>query len=372
MSDEKFHILYVDDEEHNLTSFHAAFRKHYHIHTATNARDGIRLMREFPIALIVTDQRMPEMTGVQFLEAVIPEFPDPIRMILTGFSDIEAIIKAINTGRVYRYITKPWDEKELKMTLDGALQVYALQQRNRKLVDQLQEKVNEQERIRRVFQRYVPENVVAEALKADDGSILEGENRIVSVLFCDIRDFTGLTLSLDPRAVVAFLNDYFGAMTACVRKHKGSVNKFIGDGILAVFGAPLSYIENPENAVLCALDMREALAAVNAKYHDAIGRDIAIGIGINTGEVVAGTVGSEDRVEYAVIGDTVNVAARIEALTKVHGVGALASEQTRRLAGDGFAWVAAPIVPIRGKSEPIATFIPGFASEAQAPAQAGS
>lgn len=353
MLPEKFHILYVDDEEHNLTSFHAAFRKHYHVHTAVNAREGIRAMREFPIALIVTDQRMPEMTGVQFLEAVIPEFPDPIRMILTGFSDIEAIIKAINTGRVYRYITKPWDEKELKMTLDGALEVYALQQRNRKLVEELQEKVLEQDRIRRVFQRYVPENVVNEALQSDDGSIFDGENRIVSLLFSDIRDFTGLTAALDPKTVVAFLNDYFAAMTACVRHHKGSVNKFIGDGILAVFGAPLSYIENPENAVMCALDMRECLKAINDKYGKIVGREIKIGIGINTGEVVAGTVGSEDRVEYAVIGDAVNIAARIEGLTRMHPNTILISDSTMVHVTSLIESKTWEGVPIKGKTDTI-------------------
>jgi len=173
MASDKFHILYVDDEEHNLNSFHAAFRKHFHIHTAASAREGLKILRENPIQMIVTDQRMPEMTGVQFLEAVIPEYPDPVRMILTGFSDIEAIIKAINTGRVYRYITKPWDEKELKMTLDGAAEYYSLQQRNRLLVEQLHDKIQEQERIMRLFERYVPAHVVADALNQDNSSIFE-------------------------------------------------------------------------------------------------------------------------------------------------------------------------------------------------------
>src|SRR4051812_32822571 len=99
MKSDKYHVLYVDDEEHNLISFKAAFRQFYHIHTAISAREGIKILREHPIHVIVTDQRMPEMTGVQFLEAIIPEYPDAIRMVLTGFSDVEAIIKAINSGR---------------------------------------------------------------------------------------------------------------------------------------------------------------------------------------------------------------------------------------------------------------------------------
>ncbi|HUM48070.1 MAG TPA: response regulator, partial [Chitinophagales bacterium] len=124
MDEEKFNVLYVDDEENNLISFRAAFRRNYNIFTATSAAEGIRLLHQHTIPIIITDQRMPQMTGVQFLEKIIPEYPDTIRMILTGFSDIEAIIQAINTGRVFRYITKPWDENELKMTIDNAISLY--------------------------------------------------------------------------------------------------------------------------------------------------------------------------------------------------------------------------------------------------------
>ena len=131
MNSDKPHILYVDDEENNLVALKAAFRRYYQIHTAKSAREGIAILKQHPVELIVTDQRMPEMTGVQFLEAVIPDYPDAIRMVLTGFSDVEAIIKAINTGRVFRYITKPWDEQELKMTIDGALSLFREQQENR-------------------------------------------------------------------------------------------------------------------------------------------------------------------------------------------------------------------------------------------------
>ena len=124
MTMEKFPIMYVDDEEHNLTSFAATFRKEYKIHTATNGNDAIEIMRKHYIKLVITDQRMPEMTGIQLLEKLSPEFPDTIRMILTGFSDIEVIIEAINTGKVFRYITKPWDENELRMTIENAKQLF--------------------------------------------------------------------------------------------------------------------------------------------------------------------------------------------------------------------------------------------------------
>lgn len=325
-------ILYLDDEEHNLVAFRAAFRKYFQIFTTTSAREAVDLMRAHEIPIVITDQRMPDMMGVQFLEAIIPEFPDTIRMILTGFSDVEAIIKAINLGRVYRYITKPWVQSDLLMTLQGAAEMVRLQQQNRQLVVEMQRRVEEQERIMKLFQKYVPEHVVAETLEQEDEeSILKGELRIVSVLIADIRNFTARAAQLEPREVVAFLNDYFAMMTDCVKAHHGIVNKFIGDGILAVFGAPVSYLGNQENAVLCALDMVERLREFHRQKHH-LGGDLSIGIGINTGEVVVGNIGSEERVEYTVIGDTVNMAARIERLTKGYDNAVFISPSTHHLA----------------------------------------
>jgi signal transduction histidine kinase len=138
MREKKYKILYVDDEPTNLLTFRETFRKDYQVFTALSGDEGLNLLRrEKEIPLIITDQRMPNMTGVQFLEKIIPEFPDTIRMILTGFTDIEALIEAINTGQVYRYITKPWEENELRVTIKRALETYELNQQNKRLVEDL-------------------------------------------------------------------------------------------------------------------------------------------------------------------------------------------------------------------------------------------
>jgi serine phosphatase RsbU (regulator of sigma subunit) len=132
-------ILYIDDEEDNLTVFHATFRRDFQIHLANSGKEGLEIMKEYDIQLVITDQRMPEMTGIEFLERIIPDYPDCIRMVLTGFSDVEAIIQAINKGRVYRYITKPWNKDELKITIDRALETYDLKQQNKKLIEDLKD-----------------------------------------------------------------------------------------------------------------------------------------------------------------------------------------------------------------------------------------
>ncbi len=318
MTMEKFPILYVDDEVHNLTSFVATFRQEYKIYTATNGNDALEIMRENEIKLVITDQRMPEMTGIQLLEKLSPEFPDSIRMILTGFSDIEVIIEAINSGRVFRYITKPWDENELRMTIENARQLFELQTRNKSLMAELQQKVEEQEQTLKLFIRYVPEQVVKKTLKNSQDSIFEGELREVAVLFCDIRGFTPLSEVLSPKEVVSFLNEYYQMMTEVVKQFNGSVIQFVGDEIFAAFGALELYPDNEINSVFCALKMMDTLPLLNEKYREKFTTEIQIGIGVNYGEVVAGNLGSEDRIRYSVTGDTVNTGKRIETITRDH------------------------------------------------------
>lgn len=137
MNTDKPHILYVDDEEFNLAAFKATFRPYYTIHTALSAEEGRVALKTHPISVIITDQRMPGITGVEFLESIIAEHPDPIRMVLTGYADIEAIIASINKSQVYRYITKPWVENDLKMTIDSALDVSRLKAENVELLAHL-------------------------------------------------------------------------------------------------------------------------------------------------------------------------------------------------------------------------------------------
>ncbi len=355
MSD-KFSILYVDDEPQNLISFKATFRRDYKINTATSGKEGIEIMRNRDIHLIITDQRMPEMTGVQFLEQILPEYPEAIRMILTGFSDVEAIIDAINNGRVFRYITKPWNETELRMTIENARQLYGLQQKNKRLYSALQYKVEEQERTLRLFMRYVPETIVEKTLNNTEDSMFEGEQRYATVLFCDIRGFTPLSEVLNPKEVVAFLNDYYAMMTEVIKRHEGMVNQFVGDEIFAAFGAPVETPNNERNAVFCALEMMKKLKDLNAKYEAKINHPIEMGIGINSGEVVAGNLGSEDKLSYSLTGDTVNTGKRIESLTKDHPNSVLISDKVYQKVQKIIHVKAWNPIEVKGKKDPVQVY----------------
>ena len=133
----KINILYVDDEVENLYAFKAAFRRIYNVFVAVSGSEGREVLDENDIQVILTDQRMPEVTGVEFLESIIEFYPDPIRILVTGYSDINTVINAVNKGQIYKYISKPWNNDDLKQTIDRAYEVYRLRKENVELTNNL-------------------------------------------------------------------------------------------------------------------------------------------------------------------------------------------------------------------------------------------
>lgn len=137
MVEQAINILYVDDEIHNLNAFKASFRRFFKVFTAESAQEATGVLAREEIHIIITDQRMPVMTGIEFLESIISRYPDPIRILLTGYADINAVVDAINKGQVYLYVTKPWQDEELYVNIQRAFEVYALRKANKELNDQL-------------------------------------------------------------------------------------------------------------------------------------------------------------------------------------------------------------------------------------------
>ncbi len=131
-------VLYIDDEVNNLNSFKAAFRRDFDIYTAQSAREGRKVLDSCEIGVIITDQRMPGVTGIEFLESILTIYPDTIRILLTGFSDMNAVMDAINRGQVYKYLVKPWQNDELKLYIQNALEIYHLRKENKELAHKLQ------------------------------------------------------------------------------------------------------------------------------------------------------------------------------------------------------------------------------------------
>jgi len=143
MAESRIKILYVDDEENNLNSFKAAFRREYDVTVALSAKDAKELLKTESFEIIITDQRMPGITGVEFLASIIDEYPEAIRMLLTGYADIQAVIDAINKGQIFQYITKPWDEQQMRVVINNAYEIFSLRKENKKLLQSLM-RANEQ------------------------------------------------------------------------------------------------------------------------------------------------------------------------------------------------------------------------------------
>ena len=143
-------ILYVDDEVHNLNGFKATFRKEFEVFTAISAAEGRKILDTHEIGVIITDQRMPVTTGIEFLESIIPYYPDTIRILLSGFSDINAVMDAINRGQVYKFVVKPWQNDELKMYIQNAVEIYQLRKDNKQLADKLKSAQAELEDLKRL------------------------------------------------------------------------------------------------------------------------------------------------------------------------------------------------------------------------------
>ncbi len=208
--------------------------------------------------------------------------------------------------------------------------------------------------IKDTFGKYVSKQV-AEAIL--NGRLeLGGERKRATVLISDIRNFTAISEKLPPEEVVDFLNEYFSEMVSVVTKYEGTLDKFIGDALLAVFGAPIAHADDAKRAVFAALEMQEKLKEFNKKRVKKGQNEIRIGVAVHTGNLVAGNIGSEVRMEYTVIGDTVNLTSRLEPLNKQFGTQILISESTYSEVKDDIEVREIPAVELRGKEEKVKVY----------------
>jgi adenylate cyclase len=218
------------------------------------------------------------------------------------------------------------------------------------MVDGLKERDN----LRSTFGKYMSASVMEHLLAGK--VVLGGESLRVTILFTDIRSFTTISERMDPQQLVGLLNEYFTEMVSIVMQEDGVVDKYIGDAIMAVFGAPVSKPEDAVRAVRAAVRMRTALESLNVRLSQRGIPALRTGIGIHTGEVVAGNIGSDKRMEYTVIGDPVNVASRLETSTKDLGVDVLISEDTFGLTKHVIEARPVREITVKGRAKPVMTY----------------
>jgi adenylate cyclase len=289
-------LLIVDDEEGVRISLKKVLeRDGYEVLLATNGLEAVGVVQQFTddIETVISDFKMPGMDGLETLIQIGKINPDIIRIILTGYATLDRAIETVNLG-IDGFLTKPFDNNELKQKI---------------------REISMKKRLKQL----VSEQVLDEMQRT--GKQLIPRIQKVSILFTDIRGFAELTEKMTPQEIADLLNKhYFLPMDRIVFEYNGTLDKHIGDSVMAIFGAPVSYEDDAFRAVSCAVRMREKMAEINDKILSKRNIKIRIGIGIGTGEAMVGMFGSPIKKEYTVLGAPVNLASRLERLANEHQI----------------------------------------------------
>jgi len=250
-----------------------------------------------------------------------------------------------------------WDTGVMLMTIMGIALIGVMLAYASGRSSVLVERVSDEQRHRERLQRYFSPQVAA---RLAESSVLAaaGQIREVTILFCDLRDFTRLAEAMPAPEVVALLNRFFERTVDVIFAHGGTLDTYLGDGLMAYFGAPVAQPDHASRAVRCAVAMREALSALSAERGGHGEPPLRMGIGVHTGSVVLGDIGTTQRRDYTIVGDAVNVAARLQELTRVEGVDVLVSDATRQQLGDEIALSAPRAVHVRGRRAPLEVSVP--------------
>ena len=335
-------LLVVDDNKVNRLLLTRSLELQGHrVAMAENGRVALEMLRREAFDLLLLDMEMPEMDGFQVLEQLMNDLQlrDLPVVVTSSLEGVESVVRCIELGAA-DYLSKPVNPVLLKARIDASLD-------KKRLQDQLKEMVR----------RFATPEVAQDMQLS--GFALGGKRVYASVMFSDIRDFTPLAESQSPEETIELLNTYYTLMFDAISSHGGIVSQMIGDGLMAIFGAPLPLPDHEACTVRAAMEMIEMVGMFNQERAAAAKTEIRIGIGIASGEMVAGYAGTSKRASYTCIGDTVNVASRLESHTKVAGRAILIDGATRSALKLGVAIESLGPVDIKGKSAPVEVFAVG-------------
>jgi adenylate cyclase len=313
---------------------------------------AIEMAKEFGPTVILQDLVMPGIDGLELVAAYRrePALRQIPLVVLSSKEEPETKVAAFARG-ANDYLVKLPHEKELlaRVRYHSAAYIHLLER------DRAFAEVERHNRfIRGVFGRYVSDEIVDDLLERPDGLNLGGERRTVTVLMADVRGFTSLSERLSPEQVVALLNGLLETMTEIIVQHGGTIDEILGDAVLVIFGAPVRHADHARRAVACAVDMQLALPGINARHQQAGLPTLEMGVGVHTGEVVAGNIGSRRRAKYGVVGSTVNMTARIESYTV--GGQILVSSTAAAAAGSDLRIDGTMEVRAKGFNEPVTVY----------------
>jgi class 3 adenylate cyclase len=311
VQNDKGHILVVDDEITNRDLLERMLvREGYSVSLASGGKQAQELIKVKAYDLVLLDIMMPEVDGIAVLKEARKLFSMTELPIImeSALDQSDQVANALTLG-ANDYVTKPFDKKILFARVKTQT---ALAQSYNKATSLAEDLSRRNKLLLKMFGRYVTDEVAKNLMESPSAAKMGGELQKVAVLFADIRNFTEISEHLPPGRVVEMLNNFFDVMIDVIRKYRGTVDKLIGDEVLATFGATKVRPDDTERALACALEMQLAMESVNARNRASELPELKIGIGINTGDVLVGNIGSEKHSNYSVIGKHVNLAARIQ------------------------------------------------------------
>ncbi|MEE4279281.1 MAG: response regulator [Halieaceae bacterium] len=341
-------ILAVDDREENreLLARYLTRSGHFVV-TASGGEEALDMLANADVDVVLLDRMMPAMDGREVLRRIKAEprlRATPVIMI-SGEQDMEGIVECIEAG-ADDYLFKPFNPVLLRARIKAGIERKRWHDREALYREQLE---RNERFIRATFGRYLSDDIVTEILERPEGLELGGDLREVTIMMSDIRGFTTLTEQLPAKRVVTMLNRYLGAMTEIILSFGGTIDEFLGDAILAVFGAPRRHHDDADRAARCALAMQAAMVGINRANEAEDLPVLAMGIALNTGKVIAGNIGSERRSKYGFVGHAMNVTSRIE---DVAGRGeTLIADSTRRALGGAYAFGEQRLIDAPGIDE---------------------
>lgn len=346
-------ILVVDDNELNRDMLSRRLRSRgYAVTVAEDGGRAVELVNEGAFDLVLLDIMMPGISGIDVLHKVRERFSrEELPVIMaTARDQADDVIEALKAG-ANDYVTKPLD---FPVVLARA-ELQILLRRSSAEVRRLAASLEKRNRfIRDAFGRYLSDEVVEGLLDSASGLALGGETRTVTILMSDLRGFTTVTEGLAPEVVVSMLNSYLEAMVEVIARHGGTIDEFIGDAILVLFGAPVARPDDARRAVACAVEMQNAMLEINQRFHREWLPELEMGIAINTGSVVVGNIGSARRAKYGVVGTHVNLAGRMQSFAV--GGQVLVSRGTLDAAGGDVQVGKALAIQAKGFREPIEVY----------------
>jgi class 3 adenylate cyclase/CheY-like chemotaxis protein len=346
-------LLVVDDNELNRDMLSRRLRSRgYTVFTAEDGQQALDLITARRFDLILLDIMMPVLSGIDVLKILrqtysVAELPV---IMATAKDQGEDIVEALRLG-ANDYVTKPLDFPVVLARTETQLTLKRAMEEIRRLANQLEKR---NRFIKQTFGRYLSEEVVDQLLETPEGTRLGGEKREVTLLMADLRGFTALADRFSPEQIVGMLNNYLGTMADLIVGYQGTIDEFIGDAILAIFGAPVTREDDAERACACAVAMQLAMEGVNEHNRKNGLPEVQMGIAVNTGPVIVGNIGSQTRAKYGVVGTHVNLSGRIEGFTV--GGQILVSHYTVEKAGPSLRLGRRLTFEAKGFKEPIAVY----------------